>query len=199
MPKLDGTHLPERLANRLADLKAGEEVAAKDIRALLTDEQVEAMNAAWVEQQELRKSKRAKTKEEEKALGWRSKREIHIEAYERALAEASAGLGDAFDDRLGRRESLAAKIYLDAYFAAEDEGKDRYQAHLAANNKLKQAHLAEVDAERISARDRDVRAMEDALRAQIRKTLTVQELEQQELLEEHDMQWRKIKKRKGKP
>jgi hypothetical protein len=34
MPKLDGTHLPQRLAERLAELKAGKEVAARDVKAL---------------------------------------------------------------------------------------------------------------------------------------------------------------------
>jgi hypothetical protein len=33
MPKLNGTHLPERLTSRLADLKSGKEVAARDIKA----------------------------------------------------------------------------------------------------------------------------------------------------------------------
>jgi hypothetical protein len=79
MPKLDGTHLPDRLSARLYAPKAGEEVAARDIRALLSDEQIKVMDAAWEVQQELRK-KKAKTKDEEKALGWKTKREIHIEA-----------------------------------------------------------------------------------------------------------------------
>lgn len=196
MPKLDRTHLPERLAKRLADLKAGEEVAAKDIRALLSDDQVEAMNAAWAEQQKLRKGKRAKTKEEEKELGWKSKREVHIEAYEKALAAADAGLADSLAERQDRSESRAAKIYLDAYFAAHDEGRDKHQAHAAAQNKLKQAHLAAVDNERVSARDREVRAMEEALRAQIRESMSAEELE---LLEEHEAVVRKVKKIRGKP
>ena len=70
MPKLDGTHLPQRLAQRLADLRADKEVAARDIRVLLSKDQQAAMDTAWVEQQLLRKGKRARTKEEELALGW---------------------------------------------------------------------------------------------------------------------------------
>ena len=84
MPKLDGTHLPQRLADRLADLVAGKEVAKRDIEALLNDEQKAAMDAAWQHQQALRKVKRARTKEEVRELGWKTKREIHIEAYENA-------------------------------------------------------------------------------------------------------------------
>ena len=83
MPKLDGTHLPQRLAERLADLKADKEVAARDVKALLNDEQIAEMDAAWKEQQALRKVKRARTKEEEQELGWKTKREIYIEAYEK--------------------------------------------------------------------------------------------------------------------
>jgi hypothetical protein len=66
MPRLDGTHLPGRLRERLADLKSGKEVAARDIKALLSDEQIAATDIAWEVQQDLRKKKRARTKEEEK-------------------------------------------------------------------------------------------------------------------------------------
>ena len=97
MPKLDGTHLPERLAERLADLKADKEVAARDVKALLNDEQIAAMDAAWKEQQALRKVKRARTKEEEQELGWKTKREIYIDAYEKAFNQASDGVLEEFE------------------------------------------------------------------------------------------------------
>lgn len=186
MPKLDGTHLPDRLAQRLADLKADKEVAARDVKALLSDEQITAMDAAWEEQQALRKVKRARTKEEERELGWKTKREIYIEAYEKALSEANEDVGDAFDERLEKAEVRAARIYLDTYFAARDEGKETHQAHLAANNELKRAHLAKVENQQMMARDKEVWAMEDAIRAEIRKNMTPEELEQLEVLEEHE-------------
>jgi hypothetical protein len=186
MPKLDGTHLPQRLADRLADLVAGKEVAKRDIEALLNDEQKAAMDAAWQHQQALRKVKRARTKEEEKELGWKTKREIHIEAYENAVKEAEEDVGDAFEDRLRKAEVRAAKIYLDTFFKARDEGKETYQAHLSANNELKRAHLERVENERTNARDKEVWAMEDAIRAEIRKNMTPEQLEQLEILEEHE-------------
>lgn len=198
MPKLDGTHLPQRLAERLADLKADKEVAARDVKALLSDEQIAAMDAAWEEQQALRKVKRARTKEEERELGWKTKREIYIEAYEKALSEANEDIGDALDDRLERAEVRAARIYLDTYFAARDEGKEAYQAHLAANNELKRAHLAKVDVAQTDAMTRrrdELDAMEDAIRAEIRKKMTPEELEQLEMLEEHE---RELAKGRGK-
>ncbi len=195
MPKLDGTHLPQRLADRLADLVAGKEVAKRDIEALLNDEQKAAMDAAWQHQQALRKVKRARTKEEEKELGWKTKREIHIEAYENAVKEAEEDVGDAFEDRLRKAGVRAAKIYLDTFFKARDEGKETYQAHLAANNELKRAHLERVENERTNARDKEVWAMEDAIRAEIRKNMTPEELEQLEMLEEHE---KALAKGKGK-
>lgn len=186
MPKLDGTHLPQRLADRLADLVAGKEVAKRDIEALLNDEQKAAMDAAWQHQQALRKVKRARTKEEVRELGWKTKREIHIEAYENAVKEAEEDVGDAFEDRLRKAEVRAAKIYLDTFFKARDEGKETYQAHLAANNELKRAHLAKVENQQVMARDKEVWAMEDAIRAEIRKNMTPEQLEQLEILEEHE-------------
>jgi len=186
MPKLDGTHLPQRLAERLTDLKADKEVAARDVKALLSDEQIVAMDEAWEEQQALRKIKRARTKEEERELGWKTKREIYIEAYENALREASQDICDAFKEKLRKAEVRAARIYLDTYFAAIDEGKEPYQADLAANNELKRAHLAKVENQQVMARDKEVWAMEDAIRAEIRKNMTPEELEQLEMLEEHE-------------
>ncbi len=53
MPKLDGTHIAERLQGRLDEMQRGEDIAARDLRAVLTDEQVAAMDAAWAEQQAL--------------------------------------------------------------------------------------------------------------------------------------------------
>jgi len=198
MPKLDGTHLPQRLAERLADLKADKEVAARDVKALLSDEQIAEMDEAWEWQQSLRKIKRARTKEEERELGWKTKREIYIDAYEKALSEANEDIGDALDERLERAEVRAARIYLDSYFAARDEGKETYQAHLAANNELKRAHLAKVDVAQTDAMTRrrdELDAMEDAIRAEIRKKKTPEELEQLEMLEEHE---RELAKGRGK-
>lgn len=146
MPRLDGTHLPGRLAERLADLKAGKEVAARDIRALLSDEQVAAMEAAWAEQQELRKGKRARTKEEEKELGWKTKREIHIEAYERAVKEADDGVLDELERLQREATKRQMRIYMDTMAAALKAGKDEEVAKNLANNALTQAGLNRMDA-----------------------------------------------------
>ncbi len=146
MPKLNGLHIPERLAERLADLKAGKEVAARDIKALLTDEQVAAMEAAWEQQQALRKVKRARTKEEEKELGWKTKREIYIEAYERAVKEANDGVLKEFERLQMEATKRQMRIYMDTMGEALKAGKDKDVAENLANNALTQAGLQRMDA-----------------------------------------------------
>ena len=166
MPKLDLTHIAERLQERLTDLKAGKEVAAREIRALLNDEQLIAMDAAWAEQQELRKKKKARTKEAELALGWKSKREIHIEAYENALNEAGDLQVGAWKKKLRDAEIRQARIYFESYGKAIDKGKDAITAKNIANNDLTRAGLNRLDHEtvsRFSKRDKEVNKMEDAL------------------------------------
>lgn len=116
MPKLDATHLPERINARLADLKAGKEVSIRDIKALLNDEQIASIDEAWKEQQLLRKQKKARTKEEEAELGWKSKREIYIKVYENALKACQVNLLSEYKKKLHESEVRGAKIYLDAFF-----------------------------------------------------------------------------------
>lgn len=189
MPKLNGTHLPQRLAERLADLRAGKEVAARDLKVLLNDEQIAAMNAAWGEQQTLRKQKRARTKEEEIELGWKTKREIQIEAYERAIAEADAAILATLEGLKRKAEVRQAKIYLDSYFKATKEGKAPDVARNLANNDLTRAGLKRIDGQVVgyqSKRDREVWEMEQQILGRIRSEMTAEELEQLELAEEHE-------------
>ena len=191
MPKLDGTHLPQRLRERLADLKEGKEVAARDIKALLNDEQIAAMDAAWAEQQALRKVKRARTKEEEKELGWKTKREIHIEAYERAVVAADDGLLKEFERLQLEATKRQMRIYMDTKAAALKDGKDKQTAENLANNALTRAGLNRLDGRKIGTqgltpRDKEIRKMEDAILAKARSEMTPDELEQLELLEEHE-------------
>lgn len=194
MPKLDGTHLPQRIVERLAELKAGKEVAIREIRALLNEEQQKEMDAAWEHQQELRKGKRARTKEEEKELGWKTKREIYIEAYERAAKGANEDELDALKKKLRDKEIRVAKIYMDEFSRAMESGKTGEQAKAAARNALTRAHLQEAESKRVEKRDAEVWAMEDALRKQIRNNLPEEE---RKMLDELEMQ-EKGKRLRGK-
>lgn len=72
MPKLNNLQLAEHIRQRIAQLEADKEIAAKDVRALLTDVQHTELEAAWQHQQQLRKGKRATTEAQQKALGWKS-------------------------------------------------------------------------------------------------------------------------------
>jgi len=181
MPKLDGTHLPQRLSERLADLKTGKEVAARDLKALLNDEQIAEMEAAWEEQKALRKRKRARSKEEEIELGWKTKREIQIEAYERAIAEADAAMLATLEGLKRKAEVRQSRIYLDSYFKAIKDEKSPDVARNLANNDLTRAGLKRVDGQAVgyqSKRDRDVWKMEQQILGRIRCEMTPEELEQ---------------------
>lgn len=145
MPKLDGTHIAERLRIRLAQLEAGVEVAAKEIRILLTPTQQQELEEAWKIQQELRKGKRAKTSEEEKQLGWKTKREVRVEV----LRRASNAADDNYEIEAEKRSAATAKRQLRIYFDALDEakelGKDETEAKNYANNELTRAGLQRMD------------------------------------------------------
>jgi hypothetical protein len=187
MPKLNIDVLIQRLQGRIAELEAGAEVAVKHIRALLTDEQQQALDNALAEQVELKKAKRARTEEEKKALGWKTIREVRLQVLKAALAEANAGLLADYKRRMKAAEVRQARIYFDALNKAEKDGKDIQAAKTWANNELTRAGLRRMDGmavEHQNARDREVAEMEDALRARIKSEMTLEELEQQKMLED---------------
>ena len=178
-------------------MEADKEVAAKDIRAVLTEEQLATIDAAWAEQQQLRKGKRARTEQEQQELGWRTKRDIRLEVLRQALVEAENNLVDAYKKKQIKAEARKSKIYLDAYFGALDEDKPRNQAANWANNELTRAGLNRIDGQRvksISPRDKQVRELEAKLKAEIKKNMTATDLEQQEILEVHEASLKRKKR-----
>lgn len=189
MPKLDGTHIADRLRGRLEELREGKQVAARDLRALLTDEQVAEMDAAWAEQQLLRKQKRARTKEEEIALGWKTKREIQIEVYEKAVAEADSGILETLEELQRKAQVRQANIYLTSYFAAQDLGKEDDVARNLANNDLTRAGLQRIDARIYEFQDprlREIWLLEQKILQRSRSEMTPEEIEQLEMWEAHE-------------
>lgn len=204
MPKLEYGQILDRLRARLDELRQGRDVAARDLRALLTSEQVAAMDSAWAEQQALRKGKRARTKEEEAALGWKSKRDIHIEAYERAIEESDSGELEALKRKARQVEVRRARIYLDSYFEALAEPfGNRETAAKKANNDLTRAGLRRFDEadtlpDKQLERDREVREMELDILRQIKSEMSPDELEQLQLLKEHEKREAEFWKRRGK-
>lgn len=201
MPKLDGTHIAERLKERIAKLKNGEEVAARDLRALLTDEQTAALDAAKKAQQELKKAKRARTKEEEKALGWKSIREIHIEALEAALKEAEEDEVGAWEKRMRDAEIRQARIYFDTLESEIKAGKELHTAKNKANNDLTRAGLRRMDGQivgHLSKRDKEISELETALIQQATNELDDYEKEQLELLKAHNKAVEENRKKRSK-
>lgn len=201
MPKLDGTHITERLKERIAKLKNGEEVAARDLRALLTEEQTAALDAAKKAQQELKKAKRARTKEEEKALGWKSIREIHIEALEAALKEAEDDELDAWEKRLRDAEIRQARIYFETLDKEMTAGKDLQTAKNKANNDLTRAGLRRLDGQivgHLNKRDKEISELEAALIQQATDELDDYEKEQLELLKAHNKAVEENRKKRSK-
>ena len=181
MPKLDDTHTISRITKRLEELEQDIEVSAKDFRAVLTQEQHDAYERAWEAQQALRKKKRARTKEEERELGWKSKREVRIETLKAARDEAWNNVEAVWDKKLFDAEVRQGRIYFDSLNQALKEGKDQRSAALFANNELTRAGLRRLDGQivhSLSPRDREIRRMEDLIIARIRNKMSDEELEQ---------------------
>lgn len=203
MPKLDGTHIADRLQDRLAKLKSGEEVAARDMKSLLTDEQTAAMDAAWAKQQALRKQKRARDKAEEVALGWKTKRDIHIEALSQALREAELNELAAWRKKMHDADVRQGRVYMDELSKQMDAGVDSATAKTRANNALTRAGLRRLDGAAIGTqgltqRDREIRAMEDAIQQKNESELDDYEREQLELLREHEKAVIENRKKRGR-
>jgi len=170
MPKLNSLQIAERIRERIAQLEANEEIAAKDVRALLTDAQHAALEAAWQHQQLLRKGKRAITKAQQKALGWKSKRELRLEAFRHAVAELERNELQTVKELQLKSDARRSRIYLDTYFAERDKDATMLQAEGRANNALTRAGLARLDradVERVNPRDKEVFEVEEELRKQL--------------------------------
>jgi hypothetical protein len=186
MPLINTEQLMERIQKRIHQLELGDELAAKDIKALLNAEQQQQLADALAAQAELKKGKRARTDAEKQALGWKSIREVRLDVLRAALDDANDGLLADYERRLKEKEVRQANIYLSEYFAARADGKEQYAAQGAANNALTRAALPRVDgqdANSMSQRDREVFALEAQLKERIRSEMTAEELEQLDMLE----------------
>ena len=190
----------ERLERRIHQLELGEEVAAKDIQALLSTEEQQQLVDALAAQVELKKNKRARTDAEKQALGWKSIREVRLDVLRSALKAANDDLLADYQRRLREKEVRQAKIYLREYSDARKADKSVFAAQGAANNALTRAALPRVDGQAVrsmSKRDREVFAVEAQLKERIRSEMTAEELEQLDMLEgvkRHEKTPRKARK-----
>ena len=182
MPKLNDTHLPERLKEAIKQLEAGEEVEAKKNKTLLNATQQKELENAWTQQQALRKKhKPPKTEEEKKKIGWKDKREVRIDIYKQALAELEENFVDIHLKQLAKEQAKATRAYLKGYFgASERQDKDS-----AGKIEVQRAGFKPNYGQR-TGRDEEVREMEEALMKQFEAEMTDEEREQRELLKEHE-------------
>ena len=187
MPKLDALQTADRLQKQLDKLLGGEDVAIRDLRALLSTQQITAMDAAWQQQQKLRNNKRARTEEEQRELGWKTKREIQIEVVKQVLSEYEENELEELKNQLEGKTVKQSNIFLREFFSARKGGKEFWRAWSWANNELVRAGLPRIDTQvvnHVSKRDREVREMEDQILARIRSEMTEAEREQEDLLRE---------------
>jgi len=190
MPKLNATHIPERLKEVIEQLERGEEVEPKKNKTLLNAEQQKALEDAWEEQQALRKKhKPPKTEEEKKKIGWKDKREVRIDIYKQAYAQSQTNVVDDIRELQRQREVKAADVYLDAYFGAKP-GQDKDSA---GNIAMTRAGFSPSHS-RVSERDKEVFELEEQLRKQFESELSDEEKEQLDLLKEHEKAVAKRKK-----
>ncbi len=195
MPKLNQTHLPDRLREAIEQLERGEEVEAKKNKTLLNAQQQKALEDAWNEQQALRKKYKApKTEEEKKKIGWKDKREVRIEIYKQAHKELMDNIFDIHLKQLEREQARATKAYMDGYLNAK-EGQDRNSAGKIA---AQRAGFMVANTRYMSKRDLEVRKMEEELLKRFEAEMTDEEREQRELLKETERAEEQMRKSRFK-
>lgn len=167
MPKLDITHKISRLQARIVKLERGDAIEARDINALLTKAQQQQLKMAWKAQQALRKTHQTKASAEADGLVWKTIREVRLDIYKQAFAQLQNELVDGMTELAAQAEIRAAKVFMDAWATAENDGENGW---VQGNNALRRAGLNRLDQHAGSAsskRDEDVREMEDALRKKL--------------------------------
>lgn len=191
MPKLNATHIPERLREAIEQLERGEEVEAKKNQTLLNVHQQKALDNAWTEQQVLRKKhKPPKTEEEKKKLGWKDKREVRIEIYKQALSELEEDISNIHLKQLAKEQAQATKAYLKGYFGATGE----QNKHSAGNIAVRQAGFKPNLGSARGGRDQEVWSMEEKLLKQFEAEMTTEEREQLQLVKDAEKAANKRKK-----
>jgi len=204
MPKLNTLQIFERLENQINQMRNGEALALRDIKAILGwvgDEYVAWIDEEKDRQRELKKKHRKPTEQEKAELGIRTAQEILMEAQQRAMKHLRSVMLDELEKEQKEKEHRQARKFLAAYSEARNEDKDSDSAWLWANNELTRANLPRVDGIKVSTdsrRDKEVWTMEDGLKAKFREEMTDDEREQQDLLAEVNGEIGKKTKKKAK-
>lgn len=195
----------ERLEKYSKQMSKGEEVALRDIKAIL--KLVGQEYADWIgeekeRQRELKKTRRARTEAEAKDFGHKSIHDILTEALDRAGDKIHEEILERLDDEQKRAELRQVKIFMSAYSQGRKEGKNDTNARAWANNELTRAGLRRIDGHisgAITQRDREIWAIEDELMERFYNEATKEEQEQYDMLYESKGEiprWREQKAKK---
>jgi hypothetical protein len=164
MPKINATHLTERLQDHIAKMERGEEVEAKKDKTLLSNEWQQALKDALQAQKALKKShKRPKTQAEKDALGWKEIREVRLEICRQALGELKDDMHLHIRKLQQQREAKAARVFMNAWSQAIEEGKDRWSAMSAGQIAQTRAGFDAKQSAGLTKRDREIQQMEEAI------------------------------------
>jgi len=194
MPKLNNTHLSERIQEHITKMERGEEVEAKKDKTLLNEQLQKELKEALAQQQQLKKThKRPKTQEEKDAIGWKEIREVRLEIYRQALEQLSANVVDDIRELQRQREARAARVFMEAWSKAGKEGKVGSSAISAGNIALTRAGFTPQGHFGLTKRDREIKAFEEEFLKQSENELSEEEKEQLDLVREHE---KAVKKRK---
>ncbi len=168
MPKLNNIHLPERIQEHINKMEKGIEVEAKKDKTLLNDKQQQALKRALLHQQQLKKiHKRPKTKEDKDKIGWKEIREVRLEIYRQALRELKNNTLNEISKLQRQREAKAARVFMDAWSKAIDEGKSEWSAKSAGYIAQTRAGFGRPQSTGLTKRDREIQQMEEAILKQL--------------------------------
>jgi hypothetical protein len=194
MPKLNNTHLPERIQEHIAKMERGEEVEAKKDKTLLNEQQQKQLKEALAQQQQLKKThKRPKTQEEKDAIGWKEIKDVRLGIYKQVFKELKNNVVVEITKLQRQREAKAARVFMDAWSKAIDEGKSELSAKSAGYIAQTRAGFGRPQSTGLTKRDREIRALEEGLLKQFENELSNEQKEQLNLVREHE---KLVKKRK---
>ncbi|MFC1779103.1 hypothetical protein ACFLZU_02010 [Thermodesulfobacteriota bacterium] len=171
-----------RLQQRIKELEDGKTIDANHINVLLSEERQSEFDREWQHQKQLRKIKKPAALNS----GWKTKREIRLELLRTTLAELQDNIVPDLEQEQKAKQVRAARVFMDAYSAAAEEGKN---ARAAANAALQRNGFEREDILRrrgCGMRDVEVLEMEELLIERFKATLTQEELDQLRMLEEKD-------------
>ena len=189
MPKLNDTHLPSRISRIIDHLELGGAIVVRDVKAVLTAEQIAKVESEWLSQKTIRKGTRARTDDEKRSQGIINKRSLYIRELKAALVAAEAGMLAALHAGIENKKLRQTRKYLESVSKAILAGKSEKAARDFANNELTRAGLSRMDrrvVRRETARDYNVRDMEAQLKARFRAAMTKEELEQQAFIDDFE-------------